>query len=216
MNRIRWRRACWSVVLLSVLAACSGLLPLGGPPPNLFTLSPKSTFDAALPNVRWQLVVEEPVAAGGLQVPNIALRTHALELQYYANARWTERAPAMVQTLLVESFENTGKIVSVGRQAVGLRSDFNLKTELREFQAEYGDPNRAPTIRVRLNAKVVRQPRRDIVASESFEIAVPAGGTAINDIILAFDDALGKVIRRTVEWTMVEAEKAVGDRGRRG
>jgi len=189
------------------LSACGSLLPLGGPPANLYTLSPKSTFDAALPKVAWQLVVEEPVAAGGLQVPNIALRTSALELQYYANARWSERAPAMVQTLLVESFENTGKIVSVGRQAVGLRSDFNLKTELREFQAEYGDVNRAPIIRVRLNAKVVRQPRREIVASESFEVAIPANGTAMSDVIVAFDDALGKVIRRTVEWTMLEGER---------
>ena len=59
-------------------------------------------------------------------------------------------------TLLVESFENTGKIVAVGRQAIGLRSDFNLKSELREFQAEYFGGAKIPTVRVRINTKLIK------------------------------------------------------------
>ena len=109
----------------------------------------------------------------------------------------------MVQTLMVESFENSGRIVAVGRQTIGLRSDYNLKSELREFQAEYYNDVSAPLIRVRLNAKLVRQPRRNIVASENFEATAQAAGADIDSIILAFDDALGKVIKRTVEWTLL-------------
>ena len=112
----------------------------------------------------------------------------------------------MVQTLLVESFENTGRIVAVGRQAFGLRSDFNLKSELREFQAEYGVQGEAPLVRVRLNVKIIQQPRRDIIASQNFEATATAGGTAMADIIAAFDDALGKVLRRVIEWTLVTAD----------
>ena len=43
----------------------------------------------------------------------------------------------MVQILVVEFFENAKKILGVGREQIGLRSDFVLKNELREFQAEY-------------------------------------------------------------------------------
>lgn len=188
--------------IVTLLAGCAGVLPGGGPPPSLYTLTPKSTFDDGLPVVPWQLVVEEPSAAGGLQVQNVALRTKAIELQYFAGSRWTERAPRMVQTLLVELFENSGKIVAVGRQAIGLRSDFNLKTELREFQAEYVDENRPPIVHVRLSARLIQQPRREIIASENFNSEIQASGTAMDDVILAFDDALGKVIRKTVEWTL--------------
>ena len=53
----------------------------------------------------------------------------------------------MIQTLLIESFENTGKIIAVGRQSLGLRSDFNLKLEVREFQAEYFPKDAAPRVR---------------------------------------------------------------------
>ena len=132
----------------------------------------------------------------------IALRATPTELKYFARASWTERAPRMVQTLLVESFENSRAIVAVGRKAVGLRSDYNLKTDMREFQAEYFDADGIPTVRVRLNAKLVKQPLRAIVASKTFEATKKAEGKSIQQIIQAFDKALGKVLRRTVEWTL--------------
>lgn len=191
------------LVTVMGLAGCEGLLPkLAGPPVNLYTLTPKNTFGAGLPTVSWQLVVEEPLASGGLNVDRIALHATATELKYFARARWTERAPRMVQTLLVESFENSGAIIAVGRKAIGLRSDYNLITELREFQAEYFTPDGIPTIRVRLNAKMVKQPRRAIIASRTFEAAVKSEGKDIRLIIAAFDEALGKVLRHTVEWTV--------------
>ena len=194
--------------LAFALMGCDGLLPtLGGPPPNLYTLTPKNTFTKGLPQASWQLVVEEPVASGGLNVDRIALRAAPTELKYFARARWTERAPRMLQTLLVESFENSGAIIAVGRKAIGLRSDYNLKTEMREFQAEYFSPDGIPTIRVRLNAKLVQLPRRSIIASKTFEAATKAEGTDIQQVIRAFDKSLGKVLRHTVEWTLQEPNR---------
>ena len=109
----------------------------------------------------------------------------------------------MVQTLLVESFENSGKILAVSRQAIGLRSDFSLKTELREFQAEYfGDDHTQPKVRIRINAKLIEQPRQRIIAAGNFEHTVRAPRGEIGSIVLAFDQALGKVTKRLVEWTL--------------
>ena len=192
-----------AVYLAVVLSGCEGLVPtLGGPPANLYTLTPKNTFTKELQRVRWQLVVDEPLASGGLNIDRIALRHSPTELKYFARARWTERAPRMVQTLMAESFENSGAIVAVGRKAIGLRSDYNLITELREFQAEYFESDGVPTVRVRLNAKLVKQPRRAIVASRTFESTIKSEGKAMWNVIRAFDQALGKVLRHTVEWTI--------------
>ena len=192
-----------AVYLAVVLSGCEGLVPtLGGPPANLYTLTPKNTFTKDLRRVSWQLVVDEPLASGGLNIDRIALRHSPTELKYFARARWTERAPRMVQTLMVESFENSGAIVAVGRKAIGLRSDYNLITELREFQAEYFESDGVPTVRVRLNAKLVKQPRRAIVASRTFESTIKSEGKAMRNVIRAFDQALGKVLRHTVEWTI--------------
>jgi cholesterol transport system auxiliary component len=196
-----------SFASLAASGCTDGLLGgVAGPPADLYTLTPKSTFDPDLPTVGWQLVVEEPIASGGLNIARIALRDDPTRLDYFKGVRWTERAPEMVQTLLVESFENTGKIVSVGRQTLGLRSDYNLKTELREFQAEFDGAAAVPTIRVRLNAKIIKQPRRKIIASKNFESKIVADGSSMQDIIHGYDTALGKVMRHVVEWTLVNAQ----------
>ena len=193
-----------------IVPGCGGSL-LGlpaGPAPDIYTLTPKSTFDSDLPKVTWQLVVDQPTAARGLDTTRIALHPTDTEIKYYAGARWTDRAPDMVQTLLLESFENTDKIVAVGRQTIGLRSDFDLATDLREFQAEYEPGSDIPKVRVRLNVKIIKQPRQEIIASKNFERVIEAKGTTVNDVVLAFDDALGKVLRRVVEWTLVTANKS--------
>jgi cholesterol transport system auxiliary component len=188
------------------LSACGGLIPQA-PPSNIYNLSPKTTFPDSLPRVDWQLVVEEPYAAGGLDSHKIAIYTNPYEVKYYAEARWAERAPRMVQTLLVESFENTGRIVSVGRQSVGLRSDFNLKSDLREFQAVLKEGQAAPEVIVVLQVKLIAQPRQQIVASATFERRAVAKSAAILNVVEAFDDALGKILRDTVAWAMTTAKK---------
>jgi cholesterol transport system auxiliary component len=196
-------RAIVLVVIAATLSGCAGsLLPgAGKEPPRLYVLTPKSTFPDSLPSVDWQLTVTRPVAEAGLNGTRIALRPNPISLEFFARANWVDTAPTMVQTLLVESFENTGKIIAVGRDSVTLRADYNLLTELREFQAEYfgGGP---PKIRVRINAKLVRMPQREIFATTTFERIEQASGSDLESVINAFDVALGKTVKRIVIWTL--------------
>ncbi len=200
---IRALAAPLAVLLLS-LAACG--LPGTGEPPRLFVLSPKSTFDPSLPRADVQMLIEQPVAAAGLNTTRIALSRRPLSLEYFARASWSERAPLMVQTQLIESFERTKKILAVGRESIGLRADYILKTELRDFEAVYqGD--RPDVAHVRINAKLVRMPDRAIVATETFDWKEPIRSDQIEAIVEAWDEAAGKVMKRTVEWTLVNVAR---------
>ena len=210
--------SCFScaAVLATLLAACVEL-PGSGDPSRLYVLTPKSTFPENLPTVDWQLLVEVPISAAGLNTARIAARHSPIELNYIGAANWTDFAPRMVQTLLVESFENSGKIVGVGREAIGLRSDYLLKTEMREFQAEFEgtkigsakaatNPENPPEVRVRINAKLIKMPQRSIIASQTFENLVKSGENSMDSIIGAFDDALGKALKDIVVWTLTNGE----------
>lgn len=203
------RALATGALALMLVAGCSLKLPGSGSPPRVFVLSPKSTFDDNLPVVDWQLLIDSPIAAAGLDTSRIALRHSLIELQYFADAAWTDASPKMVQRLLIESFENSGKIVSVGRQAVGLRADYILTTELREFQAEYeGKPEgAAPDVHSRINVKLVKMPQRIIVASQTYDYMIPAESPDMISIVHAFDDALGKSLKRIVSWAITEGEK---------
>lgn len=190
------------LILLGALAACTGIIPGTGEPLKLYTLTPKSTYEGELPNVAWQLVVETPIAPAGINTNRIALSHSPITLDYFAGATWTDSAPAMVQTLLVESFENTGRIVAVGRESVGLRADYVLKIELREFQAEYASPEAPPSVHIRIIAKLVRMPVREIVASHMTERKAQAASNTLDSVVAAFDDALGPVLKDIVVWTL--------------
>ncbi|MBP2228621.1 cholesterol transport system auxiliary component [Azospirillum agricola] len=206
--KCRFRAASGAAILAALvgvgalgLTGCSTLNPTA---PKLYTLTARAPADAALPKADWQLLVEAPAAAAGIDTPRIALARTPTTLDYFADVSWADRAPLMVQGLIVQSFEDSGRIVSVGRDTVGLRSDFVLKSELRDFQAEYSTPGAATPdrVHVRLSAKLVAMPRRTIEAGETFEATVAVRGRDFTDVIAAFDEALGQVSGALVGWAL--------------
>src|SRR6202022_404087 len=127
------RRLIRSVLILT-LAGCSGLLG-GGEPAHLYRLTPKSTYPPNLPHRPVQFLFDEPFAPAGLDKSRIALRRSPVSIDYFADSEWTDRAPLLVQTAILQSFENSRAVTAIDRESVGLRADLHLKTELRHFRA---------------------------------------------------------------------------------
>lgn len=186
---------------VALLGGCAGLLPQPGPPPKLYRLTPQSTFPDDMAPVNWALLIDRPESSAGLDVPRIALMRSPVGLEYYAQAAWTDRAPRMVQGLVTESFENSGYFQAVGSQSLGLRADFLLKSELREFQVEYFE-GPLPVAHVRINAKLVDGVSRRILDGESFFAKTEATADSLEAVVLALDESLNKVIKRLVVWTL--------------
>lgn len=193
-----------ATLLLSGGCAGLGLLNEASTPNDLYALTPKSTFDPNLPRLQQQIVVEEPTATAAVDTDRIAVQPSPLEVQYVPGARWVDRAPLIVQALLIESYENSGKVGAVGRSTVGLRADYAIVTDLREFQARI--PNAETEgpleVHVRLNIKVIDAFEDRIIASNSFEELAVATTDDMGDIAVAFDEALGDTMRDAVEWSV--------------
>src|SRR5882672_2924730 len=191
------------VAAATLLAGCQFISAVDAAtePQDLYTITPKSTFDPGLPDVLWQLSVDPPVAAANVNTGRIALAMTPTSSDYYAKAAWTDRAPLMVQTRIVDSFENTRKIVAVARESIGIRANYVLQPDLRNFESlyYYGEP---PIVRVRIIAKLVRMPDRQIIGVASFERCVRARADKIPKVVQAFDQALGGVIKQLVSWTL--------------
>lgn len=185
-----------------LLSGCFSLFPDTGHPAKLYVLTPKSTFPESLTAVDWQLGIETPYATAALDTARVAVLKDGLVLDYFSDVNWESRAPQMVQNLLIESFDNTGVIVGVGRTSTGLRPDFILKSDLREFQANYFKDTETPKVRVHLGVKVIKMPERKIVAAHHFDVWKDCESTKFVDIVRAFDSALGKVQKDIVIWTL--------------
>lgn len=202
MMRLVSRRLVLAAAALAP-AGCAGLLPAAGTPPRLYKLTPASDFPPNLPRVTSQLLVDVPAAAAALDTDRIAVSHSPITVDYFAASVWTDRAPLMVQSLLVESFENSRRITAVARESLALQADYILLPELRHFEADYaGNAGGPPRVHVQIGVKLVKMPSRTIVARRSFDAAAPAAENEIAPIIDAFNAALHPVLRQTVEWTL--------------
>ncbi|WP_299284686.1 ABC-type transport auxiliary lipoprotein family protein [uncultured Tateyamaria sp.] len=200
------KRPLATLALSTMLAGCAGLASLNqaSQPTELFVLTPKSTFDPGLPKLRDQIVVETPTATASVNTDQIAVQPTPLQVQYLPDARWVDRAPLIVQALLIESFENSGKVPAVGSSTIGLRADYLIVTDIREFQATVpvGALSEALQIDVRLNIKIIDAFTDRIIGSRSFEEFVASPTDAAPDVAGAFDEALGDTMRDAVEWSI--------------
>ena len=195
------RLAALAAALL--LGACE-LIKAAEEPTDLYTITPKSTFDQDMPAVFWQLAVEVPGASANLSTSRIAISQSPTSSDYFSKTAWTDRAPLMVQTRIVDSFENSHKIVAVARESIGLRANYVLQSDLRNFEAMYFYGPQ-PIAHVRIVAKLVRMPDRQIIAVGSFERCVRARADKVPKVVEAFDQALGSVMKRLVAWTLKAA-----------
>jgi cholesterol transport system auxiliary component len=182
----------WGAVL-----GCS-ILPSSGPVPDLYTLT--ATPSAGLDPVEWPLAIEEPVPTGGLGTDRIAVRPSPLELRYFSKVRWAERVPRMVQTLLIQSFQDSGAFPAVTRQPIGLHRGHSLRTELRAFEVEKFAKGQAPLVRVAITAQLVTLPREEIVATKTWEARRVAQGSEMVAVVAAFDEALDAVVAEMLTW----------------
>lgn len=206
------------VALPLLLAGCAGLSSLVevATPTDLYTLSPKSTFSPSLPRLKSQIVVDQPTATALVDTDQIAVQPTPLQVQYLPEARWVDRAPLIVQALLIESFENSGKVPAVGSSAIGLRADYLVVTDIREFQAFVPQTTEPSALRVdvRLNIKIIDAFSDRIIASRSFEEIVASNSDTAADVADAFDEALGDTMRDAVEWSIREIAKNVAAQDR--
>jgi cholesterol transport system auxiliary component len=188
-------------ILVLGLAGCSGLFG-GGAPTHLYRVTPKSTYPPNLPHPSVQLLIDLPLSPAGLDTERIALTRSAVSIDYFADAAWTDRVPLLVQTALVESFENSRAIIAIDRESVGLRADFILKPEIRHFEAVYDSANAPPEVWVEINVRLVNPSDREVVAQTSVEERRGASANDVPSIVMAFDDALGAVMKDIVVWTV--------------
>lgn len=191
---------------LSALTAAGCQLPGSGPPPREFRVTQKSTFPEDLPDVDWSLVVERPNADRSIDTPRIA-RTSGVEIKYYAGATWIDRPPVMIEPLIIQSFRSSGAIDVVADRRSSVRPDFLLQTDIAAFEAMQRASG-PPDVRVAMSATLIRMPRREVVGTTQIASTVTAQATNLESIAVAFDDALGKVLKRLVEWTLRIGEAA--------
>ena len=195
----------WLLLLPLLLAGCGGgLLAPSGPPPALYRLEAPREVRVAGSPASWQLLVDKPTAPLALDTTRIAIIPAPGRIDYYADVAWADGVPAMLQELILQSFDRSGRIQAVQRQSGGLRADYILAVDLQDFEANAAENPAA--IRIRLTARLVRMSDRSIVASRDFEAKAPIGN-GFDTVVSGFDQALDALLPNLVAWTLSEGNR---------
>lgn len=192
-----------SLIVMTALSltACGSLLPKGDPAPRLYTLNAPPSAPGTTKKLPFDMQILMPQAAPGLDTERVILRTTDNRIDYYADAKWAGTAPALVQSVLVESFEKNNTLHAVGSDLVSMSQHYNLQIEIRDFQSEYIVNTTMPRAHVRLVAKLIKADTNKVIATTSYDETNVAGSNTLQNIVIAFDRALQQATNRIITDT---------------
>lgn len=185
------RRSLLAFAATGLLTGCGG-----GDPLESFDLSAaKGASIQRLP--RGQLVVYEPAAIAPTDSDRLIVRPTPDTVATLKGAQWVERLPRLVQTRLVQSFENARLLRSVSRPEAKIQPDTTLSSEIRRFDIDIG----ANEAVVEVSVKLVAESSGRIRAARIFVVRTPGSAANGAAAAAALDEALGQVLRQIVAWT---------------
>lgn len=188
-----------ALLLMLLLSGCS---ILGSKtPPTIYAPDPHVVADPSWPTVKWQLALAHPDAARMVDTLRIAVRPTPGELEVYQDASWAKTPSEQIESTILRTLEDSGKIAAVARQGSGIAADYTLLTEVRRFESDYAG-NAVPAATIEVTVKLLHATDQDIVASQTFLQAVPASGTSTAAVAQAFGTALGAITHDIAGWTL--------------
>jgi cholesterol transport system auxiliary component len=204
------RRAFLCTASAFCLSACSDVLG-PGPAPQIYVLHARFPPAPPGPKVPWALAVMLPDTAESLDTVRIPVVKADGTMDFYAGSQFPDRITALVQDALVAGFEASGRIAQVSPAQDGLHADYDLITEIRDFEAQYDAPDGVPTVLVSLSVKLAAARGRRIVASFSGTQRVPAAADTIAAATQAFQTALMAAANAVVGWALSQPLPAPGN-----
>ncbi|MEM8770599.1 MAG: ABC-type transport auxiliary lipoprotein family protein [Pseudomonadota bacterium] len=203
MTRLNMIAVCLSAVLLS---GCVGKVFETTPPKPRYLFSAAAMETLEGDPVGWSLVVETPKAARAYDTTKIAVSRTSGRIEYFANGEWAGRAPRVVQTALVESFEDSGRILSVGDANALPLSDLKLQTDLRRIDLDVS--NGGAVARLDIYARLTNG-RGKIFAARRFQATAPADASSGDDVAAAFETSFETIVVDLVPWALAKGEAAM-------
>ena len=192
------------VMLGAALSGCALANVASGPAPQLFTLTAAPmaavSFPASSAATSASLLVDEFAASAAINTGRIAFQPTPNELKYYADARWVDLAPAMLQSLTVETLQSSGAFGSVAARGTEIKGDYVLKGDIRQFAAEQA--GEATNVRVVLFMRLVSRSDHSVIASKSFEAVTPLNGRGMESVVGAYQKSLSSVLTELTLWTV--------------
>lgn len=187
--RRRLRALSLAIAGSLLLAGCGG-----GSAPTTYDLSAPRDF-GRIGGGGGVLIVAQPTAVQALDSDRLIVKDSSGALSFLGGAQWADRVPNLVQTRLIQTFENGSRIAAVGRPGERIVPDFQLNTDIRAFNIEAASGQAV----VEITAKLIGDRTGKVQRAKLFSARVPAGAEGAG-AAQALDQALSLVLIQIARW----------------
>ena len=143
-----------------------------------------------------QIVVVPPSATAPFDGDRLVVRTQNGSFAYVKGSQWVDALPRLMQARLIQTFDNTRALNSVGRPGDSLVAALALNTEIRRFEIDVASGEAV----VEIAAKLVASLNGRIVAARIFTARMPGSASDGAKASAALDQAAQSVLRAIVNW----------------
>ena len=165
------------MLLLGALAAgCSS-----GSAPTTYDLSAPTSRIGGSAGV--QISVNEPAALQSLSTQQILVKDQTGAISFLGAGQWADNLPRLIQTRLINTFENASQLRGVSRPSSGAVADVQLISELRSF--EISTPTNEALVEI--SVKIVSEQNGRIVNARIFRARVPTASVDAANAARALD-----------------------------
>jgi phospholipid/cholesterol/gamma-HCH transport system substrate-binding protein len=170
----------------------------GGAPPQKVTydLRAPQSFLSPPKEIKGQIAIPVPTAVVMFDTQNF-LFSPMIDHPDFANVRWADSIPALLQAQLIQGFENYDVAHAPLRSMDGVEADYQLLIDVRSFQIK-NDPDASAEIG--FSARILAKDGH-VVASRLFAESRKLEKTDPASAVAAFDDAFANAATELITWT---------------
>lgn len=181
-----------------ILSACS---PVKVPPVQEYKLEKASTVRTRQTAHRYTLLVSKPLAASGYTTRDMRYMAKPYELASFAKNSWVAPPADMLETLLIESLENSQHFYAVVRAPFAGMTHYRLDTQLLSLRQNF--LKRPSRIELAIKADLINQKTNKIVRSKRFIAEVKATEDTPYGGVMAANKAVRNVLGQIVRFSSV-------------
>ncbi len=187
---------------LCSLGGCSAITSINAAakPLNTYDLSPASGSQSGGRTSR-TLLVALPQASAALATDRIMVKPDPASITYLPDARWSDEIPAVVQSLLIRSISQTGRVAYVGAVGAGPVPDKALLVRIDAFEITVSGAGLF-TAKLDFDLTVINDRDQRIVASRRFTQSEQIASDEPQAIVGAFQRLLNEMLPAMSDWTI--------------
>ncbi len=187
------------VLVLALQASACALIKKQEAPRETYEISAPQSFSGLRASTGSQILVKLPTSLDAINSARIIVRPSPRVITYLEGAQWSDTVPKMVQSKLVEAFENSASTGATAKPGDGLVIDYQLVSDIRRFEVINRQAN------IEISIKLLADGSGKVVETKIFEVTAGASSETADGYVNAFDQAFDQLSRDIIRWVLSRA-----------